>query len=117
MNSHKREKSTGVEILAIEKKRVNVAPRRRPRRDVRVQTNLPVTLLVKLEGEKRVHAALAVDVSAQGLKVQTAAGLSSRQTVYVFSRNAKSQFGPCRVVWTRTGEPGQHVEAGLEFLK
>lgn len=108
---------TSAKVYTMKEKPVGRVAQRRPRRDARVHKNLALTLIVKSEGEERSQAAFASDISDHGLRIQTAPGLVSGQQVYIFSRERGTQFGACRIVWTRTIEQGRNVEAGLEVLR
>ena len=96
---------------------MNAAVQRKPRREVRVQTDFFVTLLVKSEGEESMQAAFAENISDHGLRIRTRSGLDPGQRVYVFSTNTGVKFGVCRVVWGNRLERDQGVEAGLEILR
>jgi hypothetical protein len=57
-----------------------------------------------------------VDISKEGLRVQTTAALSEGQIVYVLSSRGFSPLGYCRVVWVRELELARRNEAGLRVL-
>lgn len=90
---------------------------RKPRREARVQTNFPVTLLVKSEVEDKVQPVIATNVSEHGLQIRTHFGLVPGLLVYAFSRGRGTQFGACRVVWVRALLPARGIQAGLEVLR
>jgi len=58
---------------------LNPVGQRKPRRDMRVQTNLPVTLIVKSEGAESMQAAFAANISVRGLRISTRSGLDPGQ--------------------------------------
>ena len=108
--------TTAENLIKIEGNRVNEVAQRRPRRAVRVEMDLVVTLLVKSEDVERMQAGFAANISDRGLRIRTRSGLDPGQWVYVFSPGTGLKFGACRVVWTQTIEQGSYVESGLEVL-
>jgi hypothetical protein len=76
---------------------------------------MALILFAETEGELAPHDALALDISAHGLRIQAGAPLTPGQVVEVFPVEGNEPFR-ARVVWV--GKPASEVEsqAGLEFL-
>jgi PilZ domain len=87
------------------------------RRSRRRTQRVPVTLLMKNQGQEFERSGSTVDLSAQGLRVRTAAVLSEGQAVYVLSSRGYSPLGYSRVVWVREADHAPINEAGLSLLK
>lgn len=81
-----------------------------PRRSERVTKRLPVSLVVKNQGNETTLMASTVNVSPHGLRVQPRRSLQPRQAVYALPGRGVTPSGYCRVVWVT------QAEAGLEFL-
>ncbi len=86
------------------------------RRSRRKTERIPVTLLMKNQGQESERRASTVDRSEQGLRVRTTAALSEGQIVYVLSGRGYSPLGYCRVVWVREADRAQRKEAGLRLM-
>ncbi|MBI1940908.1 MAG: PilZ domain-containing protein [Acidobacteria bacterium] len=86
------------------------------RRSRRKTERIPVTLLLKNQGRELERSASTVDLSDEGLRVQTTAPLSEGQIVYVISGRGYSPLGYCRVVWVRESDLTHRNEAGLKVV-
>jgi hypothetical protein len=86
------------------------------RRFRRKTERVPVTLLLKDQGQEFERSASTVDTSQAGLRVRTMAGLSEGQIVYVLSSRGYSPLGYCRVVWVRETDHNRRHEAGLKLV-
>lgn len=87
----------------------------KPRKAERVDTRIPLTLLLGPEAYAVEWAATATDVSAQGARILTKALLGSGQVVVMRSRNGGARPLLARVVWV-SGRAAEPTHAGLEFL-
>ena len=75
-----------------------------------------VVLLMKKQGQEFQRSGSTVDVSPEGVRVRTAAGLSEGEVVYVSCRGYPP-LGYSRVVWVR--ESADHAlrnEVGLRLM-
>ena len=86
------------------------------RRSRRKTERMPVTLLMKNQGQEFERSASTVDLSEQGLRVRTTAALSEGQIVYVLSSRGYSPLGYCRVVWVRESDQARRNEVGLKLM-
>lgn len=86
------------------------------RRSRRKTERIPVTLLMKNQGQEFERSGSTVDLSARGLRVRTTAVLSEGQVVYVHSSRGYSPLGYYRVVWVREADHARRNEAGLRLL-
>ena len=77
---------------------------------------IPVVLLMKKQGQEFQHSGSTVDVSAEGVKVRTTAGLSEGEVVYVSCRGY-APLGYSRVVWVRgSADHALRNEVGLRLM-
>jgi hypothetical protein len=84
------------------------------RRSARIHSRLPVTLYFSSKATAGEQTASTVDVSNQGLRVQTGTALKAGQLVSVICPWGETPFGEYRVVWVRTSGSRRPTEAGLE---
>jgi len=82
----------------------------------RVPRTFPITLLINSRTDGIEHPASTINMSENGLRIQTSAEIGQGQTLDVLTENAGSRLAHCRVVWVQpqNGEP--IYEAGLEIL-
>lgn len=84
------------------------------RRSERKRVQIPVTLVVGSEGVE--SPAMSVDLSPEGMRLQSYAALLEGQLVRLHLAAAPENFMHARVAWV--GKPGsaEAGQAGLEFL-
>lgn len=83
----------------------------------RVFRNLPITLLLSCRHVAAEYRASTLNMSENGLKIQTSADLNCGQTLTVLTENTGSRLAHCRVVWVRHQQDSNPpFEAGLEIL-
>ena len=71
---------------------------------------------MKILGWEFHQLAFGLDLSRNGIRIQTTPPLEEGWVVYLLSSDGTLQPRYCRVVWARAGRPEQQCEAGLEFL-
>ena len=81
-----------------------------PRRSARTSKRIPVSLVVKYQGNENTIVASTINISAHGLRIQPRRSLHQGQVVYALGGPATLRARYCRVVWI------SQAEAGLEFL-
>ncbi len=87
-----------------------------PRRSERAHKRIPLTILLKSQGEEIERGATTVDISKCGVRIRTSLPLTSGQTLDLFSSKRRVRLGHCRVVWVHPATSNQTDEAGLEIL-
>jgi len=75
---------------------------------------MAVTLVI--EGDEAEHLATTVDLSLQGLRLQSEATLAPGQPVGLLLGTEPNCFVKARVVWVGKADSAQAGQAGFEFL-
>jgi PilZ domain len=88
-----------------------------PRRFARRSVELPIKLLVPVDGLAVTGDALVMDLTQVGARVFSNMALAPGQTLRVFPSEGIKYAIPGRVVWSRINEAARGNEAGLEFLE
>lgn len=83
------------------------------RQSRRILVKLPVSLIVDTPGGWETHPGSTVDFSERGLRVSTAAPLTSEQVIGVILSRTPER---CRVAWTGQEGTVRAGQAGLQFL-
>ena len=74
-------------------------------------------MILFIEGEEIDQSALSVDLSQNGLRLQTDAALAPGQPVGVLLGDKSEGVINARVAWVGKVETDQAGQAGLEFLR
>lgn len=88
--------------------------RRAYRQSLRSRVGLPVLLVV--EGEGSEHRSITVDVSSQGVRLQSVPDLCQHQLVRLRLAVVPERFVPARVAWVGEADSPEAGQAGFEFL-
>jgi hypothetical protein len=78
---------------------------------------MPVALVANLEGEKTMLPACLLDVSTEGLRIQTSVRLSVGELVNIQFEKAPSGLRQYEVVWTKAAGALYPGQAGLRAVK
>lgn len=88
----------------------------RPRKAERISKRIPISLVVKTNGKESRRAGSTLDVSTEGLRVQTIRPLYQGQAIYLLPTKGEATSGYYRVVWVHQVRESTPPEAGLKLL-
>jgi hypothetical protein len=94
---------------------VNTSPNMR--RWERESAAISVKLVLKAERFKADNSAITLDLSLNGMKVQTNLDLIPGEWVGIVAKGEFPHAIPARVVWAREDDFSHWVIAGLEFIQ
>jgi hypothetical protein len=83
----------------------------------RVPATIPVKLVLRAENFKSDPWANTLDLSLQGMKVQTSLFLVPGEWVGIVAKGEFPHAIPARVVWAHEDESNNWTVAGLEFIQ
>src|SRR5690349_7416182 len=86
------------------------------RRSERALARIPVTLLAECDGRQYEGIGSTVDVSQDGIRIQTDFPLSPDQPLILLQWPGEFRPLCCRVAWVRKADSKQPRTVGLEFL-